>query len=266
MCRDNAPHPLFLGSFTRTHPPIIPMAFSPFQARPSRRAALLAAPLLLGALVAAPTAPARALSINPALQAITPGTVGGNPGFTGSAGYNFNLSQPYAVTFLGFYDDLNDGLLSSHMVGIFDANTQALLVSGTVPSGTANPLQNGFRWLSIPEFVLAPGSYVIAATLSGDPASFDPFLYAGIDPVVSDGFILNSASLSESGSGTVVAFPTLDEGVPFGFFGPNMATHPVATVPGPLPVLGAAAAFGFSRRLRKRVKGSIHPLTKTYKL
>lgn len=31
----------------------------------------------------------------------------------------------------------------------------------------------------------------------------------------------------------------------------------VDTVPGPLPILGAGAAFGFSRRLRKRVKSSV---------
>jgi len=28
-------------------------------------------------------------------------------------------------------------------------------------------------------------------------------------------------------------------------------------VPGPLPLLGAAAAFGFSRRIRNRIKASV---------
>jgi hypothetical protein len=38
---------------------------------------------------------------------------------------------------------------------------------------------------------------------------------------------------------------------------PSFNLVPTATsVPGPLPVFGAAAAFGYSRRLRKRVKGS----------
>jgi len=179
--------------------------------------------LLLGALVAAQQVPARASTINPALQSITPGTISGDPSFSGTVGYNFNLTKPYIVTSLGFYDDLDDGLLSSHMVGIFDATTQALLVSATLQSGTADLLQNGFRWLSVPEFVLAPGSYVMGATSSGDPNSFDPFLYAGVDPVVSDGFVLGTSSLSESGSGNVLAFPTIDEGVPYGFIGPNMA-------------------------------------------
>ena len=221
----------------------------------TRRAALLAAPLLLGALVVPPTVQARPLTINPALQSITPGSVGGDPGFSGTVGYSFTLTKPYAVTELGFYDDLNDGLLSSHMVGIFDASTQALLVSATLSSGSSNPLQDGFRWLSVPEFVLAPGSYVMAASLSGDPNSFDPVIYNGTNPVVSDGFVLNTASLSELGSGTVLDFPTVDEGVPYGFIGPNMAGYAPAPAPapGPLPVLGAASALAWSRKMRRRI-------------
>jgi len=89
-----------------------------------------------------------------------------------------------------------------------------------------------------------------------DPSFFDPFIYDGVNPVVSDGFILGSASLSESGSGTVVAFPTLDEGAPFGFFGPNLAGTPV---PGPLPALGAVSALAWSRRLRHRIRVSARP-------
>lgn len=36
----------------------------------------------------------------------------------------------------------------------------------------------------------------------------------------------------------------------------NTAVTPTASVPGPLPVLGAGAAFGVSRRLRRRIKRS----------
>jgi len=215
-----------------------------------RRASLLAAPLLLGSLMAASQAPAQAFNILPALQAISPGTVGGDPSFSGSLGYSFSLNQPYAVSALGFYDELGDGLFSSHMVGIFDATTQALLISGTLPSGSGNPLQAGFRWLSVPLQMLGAGSYVIAATSPGDPAGFDPFLYDGFDPVLSPDFSLGTASLLQGGSGSVVAFPSTDEGLPYGFIGPNFATHPV---PGPLPVFGVAGALAWSRRLRCRL-------------
>lgn len=37
-------------------------------------------------------------------------------------------------------------------------------------------------------------------------------------------------------------------------------------VPGPLPALGAAAAFGFSRKLRKRIKDSESSFSSTYTL
>jgi hypothetical protein len=31
--------------------------------------------------------------------------------------------------------------------------------------------------------------------------------------------------------------------------------------PGPLPIFGAAAAFGFSRNLRRRIKNSVNPVS-----
>jgi hypothetical protein len=36
----------------------------------------------------------------------------------------------------------------------------------------------------------------------------------------------------------------------------NTYTQLQQEVPGPLPILGIGAAFGFSRKLRKRIKGS----------
>ena len=137
---------------------------------------------------------------------------------------------------------------------------QALLISGTVPSGSGSPLLAGFRWLSVQQQVLNACSYVIAATSSGDPASFDPFLYEGFDPVVSAGFSLGTASLAQAGSGSIVAFPTNNENLPYGFIGPNFASQPV---PGPLLVLGVAGALAWSRRLRCRLRASSHAVSRT---
>lgn len=50
--------------------------------------------------------------------------------------------------------------------------------------------------------------------------------------------------------------PSLDVGISNrGFL---FSTHPVSThpVPGPLPLLGVGAAFGYSRKLRKRIVSS----------
>jgi len=37
-------------------------------------------------------------------------------------------------------------------------------------------------------------------------------------------------------------------------------------VPGPLPLFGVAAAFGFSRKLRKRIKANTNPVSSTFSL
>ncbi len=43
-------------------------------------------------------------------------------------------------------------------------------------------------------------------------------------------------------------------------------TSSTAPVPGPLPALGAAAAFGFSRKLKKHIKRSFDAVSSTYSL
>jgi hypothetical protein len=52
------------------------------------------------------------------------------------------------------------------------------------------------------------------------------------------------------------------------FDGPAIVsvTARTARVPGPLPLFGAAAAFGFSRQLRKRIKGSINAVSSSFSL
>jgi hypothetical protein len=203
-------------------------------------------------LLAAPfvATPARALSIGPALQSFIPGTLGGDPSFRGTAGYRFSTSRDLTISALGFFDDQEDGLLSSHDVGIFAAGSQALLASTTIAAGSSAYLQGGFRWAALTPFTLSPGTYVIAATLPGDPATFDPVNYSASSPTTIDGLIIAGESLTQAVDPLALVMPTVDEGLGYGFFGANFATP--QAVPGPLPLLGAAAAFRCSRRLRRR--------------
>jgi hypothetical protein len=53
----------------------------------------------------------------------------------------------------------------------------------------------------------------------------------------------------------IISIPSLMQYQPVGF----IAEAP--PVPGPLPIFGAAAALGFSRKLRKRIKNSIKPVS-----
>jgi hypothetical protein len=45
-----------------------------------------------------------------------------------------------------------------------------------------------------------------------------------------------------------------DPNIPYGFFNPNVSYTEEVPVPGPVPLFGAAAAFGWTRRLRRRIR------------
>ncbi|MFM7549470.1 MAG: PEP-CTERM sorting domain-containing protein [Cyanobacteriota bacterium] len=72
-------------------------------------------------------------------------------------------------------------------------------------------------------------------------------LYWGIITDPSEGDISSISFQTTIGSGDVFAFDNFTIG----------SREQVADVPGPLPLLGAGAAFGWSRRLRRRVKASV---------
>jgi hypothetical protein len=116
--------------------------------------------------------------------------------------------------------------------------------------------------------------YTIAAVFAG-PVSFD-WSYSSIDCCAYDGFgyLLNGnftqlAQNNSQGSG-FTQFNVL-AGDTFGFRvfatdntnGPGIATisNFSAPVPGPLPLLGVGAAFGYSRRLRRRISLTHGPLS-----
>jgi hypothetical protein len=208
----------------------------------------LAAALAVSLATLAP-APAAALTLAPALLSFSPGDLSGNDTFTGTVGYDLRLSRPYTVTALGYYDAEAPGLQAAHAVGLYNATTQALLTSAVVPAGEAAPLQNGFRWATVPALRLPAGDYVLAAVLpGGGAASFDPFASLAEDVVLASGVSLGGRALSGASDPAALVFPDQEEGGFPGFFGPNLAEP----VPGPLPLAGALASFGWSRRLRRR--------------
>ena len=93
----------------------------------------------------------------------------GNPNFTQMdwmAGWRFDVNDDILVDGLGFWDSNDDGLNESHEVGIW-TDAGDLVTSGVVPSGTAAPLDQGFRIQPISPVMLTAGTrYRIAAYLS----------------------------------------------------------------------------------------------------
>ncbi len=98
-------------------------------------------------------------------------------GVNTTRGWSFTVSAPIVVEQLGFWDSSQDGLATSHGVGLWRGDG-TLLTSATVPAGTGGTLVGTFRWVPVAEVELSPGTtYVVGAYWStGDP---DMILGAG---------------------------------------------------------------------------------------
>jgi hypothetical protein len=207
----------------------------------------LACTIAIGSALFYSPAPAKA---GPAFRFISPPMPTGlslaNPPFT--LGWSFTLSKSYIVDALGLFDSGGDGFVDSHDIGLWDS-TGNLLVSVTGVTGDTHPFVGGFRYVSLSSGLsLAPGEYYVGATyLSGSDPNVFPGEVTTIAPLAGVTF---GANRFASGSSLIFPAPTISN--EFAYFGPNLNLE----VPGPLPIFGAAAAFGFSRKLRKRIKSS----------
>ena len=120
----------------------------------------------------------------PAVTVTPPDLFGPRTGNDVTIGWEFSTNSAITVTSLGFFDDLQDGLLQSHEVGIFSAGT--LLASAIIPAGTGATLINQFRWVAIAPLGLSAGqTFRIGAYLPSLPLStprdsfmFDPTGFA----------------------------------------------------------------------------------------
>ena len=132
-------------------------------------------------------------------------------------GWEFTLSSSVNVTALGVFDFGADGLSISHDVGIFDASTQALLTSATVPAGTAGFLDSGFRYVSLASSVnLGPGEYVIMMTM---PKSNTDYQHIEVSSETTSSPV--TYVNSQFSNGSTLAYPTDEGAFAPGIFGPN---------------------------------------------
>ncbi|MFM7361696.1 MAG: hypothetical protein ACKO25_07705 [Cyanobium sp.] len=178
-----------------------------------------------------------------------------NPIFEGTVGWDFQVIVPHTINLLGVYDADADGLSVATDVGIWDRGSGSLLASATVPAGTLGHLLNQFRYTPIGALTLNPGVTYSLGAQYNQPFNSDWYQLItknnSFAPWIT---YLNSTGLS----GPSLTLPN-DVGLPdFGVYGPN-----IASVPGPLPILGAAAVFGYSRKLRKLIKASKNEVIST---
>lgn len=193
-----------------------------------------------------------------------------------SFGFFFDVDGGASINALGFADQAAWGNSTQYTVNLWSFDNGGLvpgdytvIANATFTAGDPYTLQYRYYWqnitgspLFLPDtFATDPGGqrgYVIAAIgdFSNSPGnvqfetgtgSFDPRIMMAGNGFNEDGF-------------SFYPVPIQDGGIGFdGYFNANISfapAPPASSVPGPLPLLGAAAGFSWTRRLRNRVNAS----------
>lgn len=161
-----------------------------------------------------------------------------NNGANFSLGWEFTVNYTVTVTELGFYDDLGDGLVDDHAVGIYSSGG-TLLTSGTVVSSDA--LDGQFRYTDVADLVLTSGNtyYMMAVTGTVDKYNVNGTL--SVHPAVN---WVRNAYYSPPGGG-VLAPPNFFDNPPgvTGYFGGGFKIDSTS-VPAPVPIPAAGWFLG----------------------
>ena len=207
---------------------------------------ILAGLSLAAALAAPSTSSAQLVGVTTTLEAFT------NNGNPIMVGYTFNVTSPFQVTHLAFWDQGGNGLLRNHIIGLWSP-TGTLLSTATVLAGTSGPLVSGHRLVAVTPFVLDPGTHYRVGGTSGE---IDVWAYAGVlanAPGIewTHGAWCTGGGLQDVGSTTDTNCGT---GSQTGYFGGNFAG--VVATPEPASVglvaTGLLGIFGVARRRRNK--------------
>ena len=180
-------------------------------------------------------------------------------------GYQFVTAIDRQVKSVGIYSQS----ATDHTIGIWDFSlpTPSLVYQQQVPVSNGCNLYQSFCWVDIPSTpLIASRDYVIAATWGERepiPAQLNPIVGDAVINVPN--FTLGNTARISSGQSLPPTFlvdltpyvPTGTSGTDNkGYYTVNLsfdAAPSTSQVPAPLPLFGAAAAFGMSRKIRRRI-------------
>ena len=188
-------------------------------------------------------------------------------------GYHFSSSITRSIKSVGIFKNPGVPNNKDHTIGIwnFSSNPAQLIYSQQVTSSTQCTLFQSYCWFNIPDLQLnASADYVVAATWGGNqnlPFQITPVTQLTSIAQFSLGktAVLPGPSLPSSYLVDIANYvPTAESnGDESGFYSVNLSfdSYPSnppspSQVPAPLPLFGAAAAFGMSRKIRRRISAA----------
>ncbi len=113
-------------------------------------------------------------------------------------GYTIDLTQPIAITALGIFDSGEGGLLTGHVVTVWNAQGSTL-ASTVIPAGTGAELINQFRYAQITPLYLSPGYYTIGAYYPNTSGTVDYEYYGVPDLTVNSAFTIEDFTFAHPG-------------------------------------------------------------------
>jgi PEP-CTERM motif len=172
---------------------------------------------------------------------------------TTTRGYAFNVTLAGIwATHLSIWDLGGDGLAQSHDVGLWDPIGN-LIASANVPTGTAAPILNGFRFVDIPDVALPVGSgYTVGALLLNGSA--DGQARDLVNPAAAPGISIVGGRFINNGVASLTRPTTpLSNGLVGGSLLVDTLAAPVPE-PGSIGLIGlGVAALGYARRRTRAV-------------
>jgi hypothetical protein len=186
-------------------------------------------------------------------------------------GYHFETEFSRPVKSIGIFRNPNPPSNKNHSIGIWDfsVNPKQLIFQQQITENTQCTVLQSYCWFNISDLSLKANiDYVIASTWGeNDPL---PFEIPSTDLSLASNFMLGTTAELPSGATAPQSFlvdlngyvPTqISSGSENGFYSVNLSFESFPSnpskVPAPLPLLGVAAAFGMSRKIRRRISSSI---------